>query len=226
MSAVRGVEPVAPPGERFYGKYRGVVVDLDDPNGQGRVRARVPEVLGEVESGWALPAAPYAGPGVGLFAVPPVDAAVWIEFEAGLVERPIWSGCIWGAEDAPERNNGAKATPEQKILRSERGLIVALDDRTGAIDVSDADGSNLLRIETQGGRVTIKSASKAIVEAPQVELVEDGTHQAVLGDELLRYLGQLITILQTHVHPSSGAPPAAPLPPPPPSLLSQRVRLG
>jgi len=226
MSAVQGVGPVAPPGERFFGKHRGVVVDVDDPNGQGRIRARVPEVLGEVESGWALPAAPYAGPGAGLLAVPPVDAAVWIEFEAGLVERPIWSGCSWGAEDAPKRNDGARVTPEQKVLRSERGLIVALDDEAGTIDVSDESGSNLLRIEAQGGRVTVKSATKAVIEAPQVELVAGGSHQAVLGDELLRYLGQLINLYQVHVHPSSGAPPATPLPPPPPTLLSQRVRLG
>lgn len=226
MSAVQGIEPVAPSGERFYGKHRGVVVDVDDPNGQGRVRARVPEVLGEVESGWALPAASYAGPGVGAFAVPPVGAAVWIEFEAGLVDRPIWAGCIWGADDPPRRNDGAEPTPQLKIIRSERGLIVALDDESGTIDVSDEDGSNLLRIEAQSGRIAIKSASKAVVEAPQIELVEGGTHQAALGDELVRYLGQLINVLQTHVHPSSGAPPAAPLPPPPPSLLSQRVRLG
>jgi len=72
--------------ERYYGKYRGIVTDNEDPRGLGRIRARVPEVLGDVETGWALPCAPYAGDGSGQFTVPSPGAGVWIEFEAGNVE--------------------------------------------------------------------------------------------------------------------------------------------
>ena len=78
--------------DRFYGKYRGIVVNNIDPLNLGRLMAMVPEVLGEVPSGWASACAPYAGPQAGLFAVPPIGAGVWIEFEAGDTSRPIWVG--------------------------------------------------------------------------------------------------------------------------------------
>ncbi|MBU0596503.1 phage baseplate assembly protein V, partial [Candidatus Bipolaricaulota bacterium] len=68
---------------RHYGKHRAIVTDNEDPRGLGRIRARVPEVLGDVETGWALPCSPYAGDGAGLYAVPDPGAGVWIEFEAG-----------------------------------------------------------------------------------------------------------------------------------------------
>ena len=71
--------------QTFYGKYRGTVVDNSDPNGIGRVKACVPDIFGDEDSGWALPSLPYAGDGVGLFLIPPVDAWVWIEFEGGEV---------------------------------------------------------------------------------------------------------------------------------------------
>ena len=84
-------------GNTFYGKYRGVVTDNQDPRRIGCIRARVPDVYGDLESGWALPAAPFGGNGMGFFAVPAEGAGVWIEFECGDPDYPIWSGCWWGA---------------------------------------------------------------------------------------------------------------------------------
>jgi uncharacterized protein involved in type VI secretion and phage assembly len=219
---------------RFYGKYRGIVVDVDDPRSMGRVRARVPEVLQDVESGWALPAAPYAGDGVGAWTIPPVDAAIWVEFEAGDPSRPIWTGGWWAEDQRPKNEKGTQAEPTLKILRSEQGLLVALDDDGKTISVSDDDGSNLLTIEVQKGQVTIKGATKAVVEAPQIELVENATHPVVFGDELMTYLNQIVTTFQSHMHPGetaagipvSPAPPTPPLPSPTPSLLSQKVKAG
>ena len=78
--------------EGFYGKYRGIVTDNGDPSDLGRLKARVPELLGREETGWALPCAPYAGDGSGLYALPEPGTGVWIEFEAGDLSRPIWSG--------------------------------------------------------------------------------------------------------------------------------------
>ena len=74
---------------RYYGKYRGTVLDNNDPQNLGRLRARVPELLNEVDSGWALPCLPYAGDGEGQFTVPPAGAGVWIEFESG--DLSAWS---------------------------------------------------------------------------------------------------------------------------------------
>ena len=58
------------PFKRFYGKYRGVVSDIMDPAMQGRIKAKVPDVYGDEESGWAMPCAPFAGSGAGLCALP------------------------------------------------------------------------------------------------------------------------------------------------------------
>src|SRR5262245_23931522 len=142
--------------ERFYGKYRGRVVDVDDPEKLGRLRARVPEVLGDVDSPWALPCAPYAGESVGLHVIPPVDAGVWIEFEAGDPSRPIWTGTWWARDDPPEDETGTGAAPPLKILRTEEGMLLAFDDDAKTIALSDGDGDNLLKIKVDEGQVRLE----------------------------------------------------------------------
>jgi uncharacterized protein involved in type VI secretion and phage assembly len=233
-----GGETIHPPGQqaaRHYGKYRGIVTDNQDPSNLGRLRARVPEVLLDVETGWALPSAPYAGDGSGLYTVPEPGTGVWIEFEAGDVSRPIWSGCWWGGEQLPKTNAGAAAAPAMKVIRSEQGLMVTMNDDGQTIHVSDQNGQNMLEIQVQPGKITIKGATKAVVEAPQIELVENSTHPVVFGDQLLQYLNQIVQLYQTHVHPGelalgvfpvTPAPPVPPLPPATPALISQRVKTG
>jgi uncharacterized protein involved in type VI secretion and phage assembly len=220
---------------RHYGKYRGLVTDNQDPNNLGRIKARVPEVLGRVESGWALPCAPYSGNGSGAYAVPSSGAGVWIEFEAGDVSRPIWSGCWWGSGGLPQDNGGTAATPSLKILRSEQGLMVALDDDAQKIVVSDGSGNNLLEIQVTAGLVTLQGTTKVVVEAPQIELVANAIHPLVFGDVLVQYLTQLTTIFSTHLHPGelaagfipvTPAPPVPPQTPPTPDLLSMKVKTG
>jgi hypothetical protein len=86
----------APRDRRFYGKYRGRVVsnfDLD-PTMVGRLLVYCPQVPGSLLN-WALPCTPYAGLGVGFYAMPPVGANVWVEFEGGDPQFPVWSGCFW-----------------------------------------------------------------------------------------------------------------------------------
>lgn len=82
---------------RFYAKYRGSVVDNVDPNKLGRVQVQVPYVLGPLNTLWAMPSEPYAGKGVGFFAIPPVGAELWVEFENGDPTLPIWAGGYWTA---------------------------------------------------------------------------------------------------------------------------------
>ena len=67
----------------FFGKYRGKVENNLDPLQQGRLQVSVPAVLGEGRLSWAMPSAPFAGPQVGLFAIPPQGANVWVDFEGG-----------------------------------------------------------------------------------------------------------------------------------------------
>jgi hypothetical protein len=220
---------------RHFGKYRGTVTDNKDPNNLARIRAKIPEVLGSVESGWALPSLPYAGDGSGFFRVPPAGAGVWIEFEAGDVSRPIWTGCWWGSMQLPADQNGTSATPDFSILRSEKGLMVVLNDSDKTIAVSDEDGSNLVHIEVNEGKITVQANVKVVVDAPQIELVSGAPHPLVCGDNLLTYLNQLVMLFNAHVHPGelaagmlpvTPAPPVAPFPPATPDLLSVHVKTG
>lgn len=218
---------------RFFGKYRGVVTDNDDPTGRGRLLVKVPAVMGNVDV-WALPCAPYAGNNMGLYTMPKRGTGVWVEFEAGDPCYPIWVGCFWGDGEAPKTERGADAAPPLKILRSEQGLLITLDDQEQVITLSDKDGNNQITIQIQQGKVTVKGTAKVVVEAPQIELVENATHPVVFGDLLLQYLNQLVQLYQTHIHPGqtvigipvTPAPPVPPFLPATPSLISKRVKSG
>lgn len=84
----------------FYGKYRGKVVNNIDPLFLGRVMAEVPAVPAAIMN-FAMPCTPYAGFEVGFYAIPPMGANVWIEFEGGDPNFPIWSGCFWAEGELP-----------------------------------------------------------------------------------------------------------------------------
>jgi uncharacterized protein involved in type VI secretion and phage assembly len=208
----------------FFGKYRGLVKDNRDPAGRGRLKVIVPAVMGDRQI-WALPCTPYAGNNMGLYAMPEPNTGVWIEFEAGDLSYPIWVGCFWADGQAPKDECGAQATPPLKILRSQKGLIVTLDDKQQVITLSDRDGSNLVTIEVEQGKVTVKGTQKVVIEAPQIDLVENATHSVVFGDKLLQYLTKLVMAYQTHTH-SPGSPPSTLFPPATPELLSTKVRTG
>lgn len=84
-------------GQKYYGKYRGTVFNNIDPQNIGRIQAIVPDVLGLIPSSWAMPCMPFAGIQNGVYAVPQFGAGVWIEFEQGDPDYPIWTGCYWGS---------------------------------------------------------------------------------------------------------------------------------
>ncbi len=115
MAAERGVDirvvgaPDAGPAPTspLYGKFRGTVAANDDPQRMGRVQAIVPAVWGTAPGAWAMPCVPMAGPNVGVFAVPPVGAGVWVEFEGGDPATPIWTGGYWnGPAEMPPSSVG------------------------------------------------------------------------------------------------------------------------
>jgi hypothetical protein len=217
--------------DRFYGKYRGLVVDNEDPMQIGRLRALVPAVLGETTSGWALPCAPYAGTGAGLYAIPMVGAGVWIEFEAGDTSRPIWSGAWWATGEVPMDEQATPSEPTRKILRSDLGLLVSLDDEAQTITIADGAGLNLVTVKVLEGTIEIKSAVQVTLEAPLINHGQNASHPAVFGDQLLTYLNQLVSMFNAHMHPGemaagfipvTPAPPVPPFPPATPSLISTK----
>ncbi len=143
---------------RYFGKYRGFVADNQDPDNLGRIKARVPSLLKDEQTGWALPCSPYGGASQqGLFAVPEVDARVWIEFEGGDLAHPIWVGTWWGSGEIPE-----SATPDKKVIKTKTGNKIILDDSSGSqqIQITDDAGSNLVKIEVQSGLITVQAATK------------------------------------------------------------------
>ena len=97
----------------FFGKYRGKVENNIDPMMLGKIQVSVPAVLGEGSLSWAMPCVPFAGSGVGFFMIPPVGANVWVEFEGGDIDYPIWSGCFWGVGEVP----ATPAIPQMKIIK-------------------------------------------------------------------------------------------------------------
>lgn len=231
------VDQAAQARSRFYGKYRGIVKDVNDPERLGRIRVQVQEpLLGAVDAYWATPCAPFTGTGEGQFTVPPKGAGVWVEFEAGDPSRPIWTGGWWGRGDPPKDETGKDASPTLKVLRTTQGLLLALndDDKSPSIALSDKSGANLLKIEVTKGQITVQATTKVVVEAPKIELVEGAPHPLVFGDDLLQYLNQLVSRFNVHMHPGetvlgipvTPAPPMLPFPPASLTLLSQKVTTG
>jgi uncharacterized protein involved in type VI secretion and phage assembly len=159
-------------GTSFYGKYRGVVTDNLDPLMIGRVRARVPDVMGERESGWALPCAPFGGDQTGFFAVPKVGAGVWIEFEHGDPDRPIWSGCWWGNVAEMPPSLLAPPPPSKKVmLRTEAGHSILIDDTpgVGGITLQTAAGAKIA-ITGTGIEIDDGMGAKITLQGPQVSV--------------------------------------------------------
>jgi uncharacterized protein involved in type VI secretion and phage assembly len=142
--------------QRFYGKYRGVVAANSDPEQIGRILAQAPDVVGELPSGWAMPCVPAAGIQASCFIVPPIGSQVWIEFEQGDPNYPIWSGGFWGAAaDVPILATAPLAiSPGQNIIVQTTGQnTLALSDApqsstTGGIILKAAGGATIVVNET------------------------------------------------------------------------------
>ncbi len=152
----------------YFGKFRGVVTDNQDPLQIGRVRARVPDVTGDQESGWAMPCFPFGGNGMGFFALPSVGAGVWIEFEHGDPDYPIWAGCWYGtlAEVPPE----LLAPPYKKVLlKTEGGTSITLDDTPGlgGITLETASGQKIT-MSAAGIEIDNGLGAKISMQGPQI----------------------------------------------------------
>jgi uncharacterized protein involved in type VI secretion and phage assembly len=137
---------------RFFGKYRGMVLNNIDPMQMGRLQVQVPDVTGLAPATWAMPCAPVAGIQNGLFALPAIGSGVWVEFEQGSIDHPVWVGCFWGS--AAEVPALARLTPPgvgaitiQTQLQN--GLTVSdVPGPTGGIMIKSATGASLIVNDT------------------------------------------------------------------------------
>jgi hypothetical protein len=135
---------------RFYGKYRGVVTDVDETT--MRIKASVPSVLPTGGTGWCMPCVPYAGPQVGVLMLPEVGSGVWIEFEGGDVSYPIWVGMYWHAGEIP-----SQASATVKSIVTAAGSIAM--DNAGSITLTDAQ-QNTVVLNSSG--VTSSSGGSSV----------------------------------------------------------------
>lgn len=147
----------------FYGKYRGTVVNNIDPMLTGRIQVMVPDLAGFVPGTWAMPCVPVAGLNMGVFTVPPIGAGVWVEFEHGDPEYPIWVGGYWGS--AAETPTLSKTVPPaiagitlQTTLNN--GIVISDLPGVGGILLQTATGA-MIAINDLG--ITISNGKGAAI---------------------------------------------------------------
>ena len=151
---------------RFYGLYRGIVTDNDDPSSVGRIKANVPSVLGDVESSWCMPCVPYAGDQVGFAFLPEVGSGVWIAFEGGDVSYPVWTGCYWRSGELP-----SDVAPAVKVLLTKAPLELKLDDNAQSVTLTDSNG-NTVTLDSSG--ITLSKGGQQVVVSDSSVSVNDG----------------------------------------------------
>jgi len=137
---------------KFYGKYRGTVINNVDPMLMGRIMVSVPDVLGPIPTSWAMPCLPIAGKQMGTYCIPQIGAGVWIEFEQGDPDYPIWVGGFWGlsAEVPALALAGNPASPSILLQTGLQNVMVISDlpGPTGGIMLKSTTGAMLIVNDT------------------------------------------------------------------------------
>ncbi len=149
----------------YFGKYRGTVINNIDPLQIGRIQATVSDVSGLLPSSWAMPCVPVAGINMGVFTVPPIGAGVWIEFEKGDPDYPIWVGGYWGS---------AAETPvlAHAVTPGVAGITLQTTLKNGIV-VSDMPGP--------AGGILIQTTTGAMVSVSDVGIIISNGKGAVIN---------------------------------------------
>jgi uncharacterized protein involved in type VI secretion and phage assembly len=178
-------------GGRWYGVAPALVIDIKDPDNQGRVKVTLPwsiDAKGARYEGWARLATALAGNNRGTWLIPDVDDEVLVAFEHGDPRRPYVLGGLWNGRDAAPESMDGSGRNFKKVLRSRNGVKVTLDDQDGqeqlvletpggqkitlkdgpgAVEVVDSNG-NSVKLETAG--ITVTASAKVTVNASQVAI--------------------------------------------------------
>jgi hypothetical protein len=165
--------------QKFFGKYRGTVINNVDPLMEGRLMVEVPDVLSLSPSSWALPCVPLAGPTgppMGVYLVPPPGAGVWIEFEKGDPDYPIWVGCRWGsAAGVPTLAlAGLPVSPNIVLQTAGQTAVVISDIPAMGVMLKSAAGTSMILVNDIGitiqttGLLTLTGTTVAINETALV----------------------------------------------------------
>jgi uncharacterized protein involved in type VI secretion and phage assembly len=169
---------MAAPSNRYLGKFRGRVVNNDDPLRIGRVTVEVPDVLGDEPSTWALPCLPFTGPESGQFVVPPPGAGVWVEFEQGDPSFPVWTGCWYGAAEElpPDARRELQANSPNKpvVVQTPAAHKLVLNDTAGAEQgiLLQAQGGAYIRITKEAVVIATGTGAEVILRGREVTINE------------------------------------------------------
>ncbi|MFJ8050585.1 phage baseplate assembly protein V [Streptomyces luteogriseus] len=169
---------MAAPSNRYLGKFRGRVVDNDDPLRIGRVTVEVPDVLGDEPSTWALPCLPFTGPQSGQFVVPPPGAGVWVEFEQGDPSFPVWTGCWYGAADElpPDARRELQAGSPSKpvVVQTPGAHKLVMNDTPGAEQgiFLQAQGGASIRITKEAVVIATGAGAEIVLRGREVTINE------------------------------------------------------
>ena len=163
---------------QFFGKYRGTVENNLDPMQQGRVQVKVPAVLGDGSLSWAMPCSPYAGPSVGFFAIPPTGANVWVEFENGDPDYPIYTGCFWGPGEVP----ALPAIAAMKVLKTD-AVTLKISDLPGAggltIEVNPPAVATPLKLAFTAAGIELTNGAASVKLTPASVSVNNGALEVI-----------------------------------------------
>jgi hypothetical protein len=166
---------------RYYGKYRGTVINNVDPMQIGRIMAMVPDVSGFLPTSWAMPCLPWGGIQTGAFCVPIIGAGVWIEFEQGDPDYPIWSGCYWGS---------AAEVPAAALLSPPPVPAITMQTPLqNSLSISDLPGPT--------GGIMIKSMTGATITVNETGIIiqnGQGASIAMVGPSVTINEGALVVI--------------------------------
>lgn len=128
--------------KQYFGKYKARVTDLNDPERRGRIRVQCPSVLGEGKSPWCEVCSPVAYDGGGDFCLPKIGDTVWVEFEEGNPNKPIWVGSWWSIGKTPVSDYSSADSTRiieylgSKIQMSSRGITISSGGST--IEITDS----------------------------------------------------------------------------------------
>ena len=188
---------------KLWGKYRGAVVDNADPKKMARLTLRLINLFGgEYVTGWAMPCLPYGGEqNQGMLFVPEKDSQVWVEFEEGNIDYPVWVGCYWSENDdgseipKPNELDGTESSNVQdpvtkKIIKTLKGHTIQLEDKDDEesiiiIQKVDEEKMNVITMDSTGISMIdftgnkIEMTEDAFVISSKVALTVDASGQAV-----------------------------------------------
>ena len=160
---------------QYFGKYRGTVINNVDPLQIGRLMVQVPDVSNIIPSTWAMPCVPFAGIQAGFYAVPPIGSGVWIEFEQGDSDYPIWVGGYWGsAAEVPALVLAAPPGVPQILLQTTGQNTLLISDvpgPTGGILLKSSTGA-MISISDIGITISNGQGATIAMAGPSVTVNE------------------------------------------------------